>query len=290
MESKRIMYVYSISDTDELNKYKNYHLISDNKENYNLCVYREKWQEIEFFSKTNNCLFYNTEQNKITDTNFNIFEYDSDIILFPRMSIPITLKFINNFKCISSIESYRNDKSWYKNINNDITKRKIIYGNILDIEKNFEYYLKQVKDSKNRFFIKSSEKHWSFSGDLNKWYEDGGGFFFNLGSDHSECIISEFIDIKTDNLSHKKCEYRCYYFFGKLTSISRYVDYDEHEIPEHILETAKSYEKILNKLSNTIVIDIADTVDRGPVFLEANNICSSGRYFNNKVDTFPLFS
>jgi hypothetical protein len=270
----KVIYVFHIKDQTELDKYRNYHLISKEPENRDLCIYREKWQEIEHFSKIGHCVFW---VDGFMDVNFNRI-IRPEGILIPRMSISQFERFPYNRR------DYARIVFWYKHYH---PGRKIIHGGPDLMENNFDFHYNEVKNSKGQFFIKSARKHWSYAGSLEGWHDSGASG--SLCGEQGEVMVSEFLNIKEDDMSPLTVEYRCYYFFGKLCSISRYDDYVEHEIPEHITAFARSLigDCVGKALPESVVIDIADT-DKGPVFLEANDVSCSGRYVMNKLETFPL--
>ena len=47
-------------------------------------------------------------------------------------------------------------------------------------------------------------------------------------------------------------------------------------------------EVIGNFIPKNVVVDIAETIDRGFIIIESNDICCSGRYKNNVLESFPL--
>lgn len=285
---KKVYYVMAIDSPKELQHYKEYHKISDNPEDRTLCIYRERWQEIEYFTKTGNCLFFDGTYLHTPD--FQRYNIQTQDILCPRMSVPEASKFLRWFPCVSTPDTYQAIEHWFKTVPTKFSKRCLITATQDDVQANFKSYVDKVIDATNRFFIKSVKKHWSYAGSLEGWHSSGASLSLGLGSGSALCLLSPFVTIKEDNLPPVYQEYRCFYFFGKLCSISRYCDYEVHHIPEHILQEAQIYEKeIIGKsLPETIVIDIADTEELGPIFLEANDVTSSGRYILNTVESFPL--
>jgi hypothetical protein len=179
--------------------------------------------------------------------------------------------------------SYEIISRWYMQIAIKYLRRKINRYNVEYAESHFTEIVNGLVDSENRFFMKSVEKHWSFAGSIKEAYETGSIFALSCGG--GECLFSEFLEIKTDRLG--KLEFRCYFINGKLCSISRYLDYEEHTIPVYIQDFAYNLQKEGFNMPKTIVIDIADT-NKGIVIIECNEASCSGRYINNKLDTFPL--
>lgn len=285
---KKVMYVMSVSDEAQLDTFRNYKKISENPEDRDRCIYRERWQEIDYFSKTGNCLFY--DGGRLRTPDFAPYELQPNDLLCPRMGVPQALQFIRTYPCISTPESYNAVEFWFRTVPKKYIKRVLVISTMQDVQDNFTEYVAQVRDTKNRFFIKSVRKHWSYAGSVEGWYDSGAAMSLDYGNGDAHCLLSPFITIKEDDLPPLYQEYRCFYFFGKLCSISRYCDYGTHKIPEYIRQEALNYEThiIGTHLPETVVIDIADTVDLGPVFLEANDVISSGRYVLNTIESFPL--
>jgi hypothetical protein len=289
--------IFAICNKTELEYFQNYEKISNNRENRNLCIARERWIEIEYSISMHSCLFWDRKEDKLTYPDFTNFDLtflhnDNDEILFPRMQIPEVKKFYkflskNNLlkNCISKPKDYFLIENWMKVVPFDYTKRKMIFTNKELASKKIDNYFSYLGKDNGKFFIKSLKKDFSFDGTLDGYNEWQVGLSLESGAGEEEIILSEWVPIVEDKFGNE--EYRCFFINGELTSISRYLDYEDHYIPDDILKFADSCRiDLLDKfLPNNIVIDLARTSDRGIILLEANDVMCSGRYVLNKVES-----
>ena len=76
------MVCFTIENQKDLDYFINYKLINSNPDNFRLCVARERWQEIDYFSKKNKAVFWNKNKRIFTDIYFK--EIVIKEILIPR--------------------------------------------------------------------------------------------------------------------------------------------------------------------------------------------------------------
>jgi len=147
----------------------------------------------------------------------------------------------------------------------------------------FEQDLSTFKDKAGRFFCKTNFKIVGCSGVTNNLVAFFG-YDIEMMSSTTDVLISEVIPLKTD--SKGKCEYRCFVVGNRVSSISRYIDYDtDYEIPADLSAFAAAFAKDhIGRLPACYILDVAETTDRGPVVIELNGIVASGRYEHN---SFP---
>jgi hypothetical protein len=92
-------------------------------------------------------------------------------------------------------------------------------------------------------------------------------------------MLSEVINIRSDDL--KTLEYRAFIVDGQVSSISRYVDYEETTTPDSVVSHAREFAKSFkDKLPTVYVADFAET-DKGVELVELNPYENSGRYLWN---------
>ncbi len=97
----------------------------------------------------------------------------------------------------------------------------------------------------------------------------------------TEILISETLEILSDVKG--KREYRCFVVRNKVSSVSRYLDYDtDYTIPSTVTEFATAIvADHIGTLPECYVLDVAECQQRGPVAIELNGIVASGRYERN---------
>lgn len=271
--------------------YKNYNNISDDSENSNLCIARERLFEINECLKNNIPVVYH---NGIDNKCLQIFnDYHNNIYYICRG----TIGFKNKLKkCLPShyipIISFEDDYKvihWYRfNFHN----RKIIeiYSNAWS-DKQIEKQL--IKIFKDKFFIKTINKHVSSICHINNNQIDYTDWNAILILDSPYFIASEYIDIAQDKLG--KIELRCFVINNKLHSVSRYQDYKSFNANKYLENINEIIEKITksNDFPKHYVMDICITNNDNVEIVEFNNIESSGRYKDNSptwcVDLLKLY-
>lgn len=100
---------------------------------------------------------------------------------------------------------------------------------------------------------------------------------------NSDMILSDLMDICVDGKADNgKEEYRCFVIGGKVSSISRYVDYEHIKVPADVAQKANEFTILLKdcSLPDHFVMDIART-EKGFQLVEINPFCGSGRYLDN---------
>jgi hypothetical protein len=137
--------------------------------------------------------------------------------------------------------------------------------------------LPEFRDSDGKFFAKTSFK--AISG-LTDNLLTLLGYDVEMMPPSTEILFSEPLQILTD--ARGKREYRCFVVQNRVSSISRYIDYDtDYEIPAQVEEFAAAFvADHRGVLPSCYVLDVAET-DRGMVVIELNGIVASGRYERN---------
>lgn len=102
-------------------------------------------------------------------------------------------------------------------------------------------------------------------------------------------VLSDYMEILKDGKADQGTkEYRCFIVGSKVSSISRYADYEHYEIPAEVKEFADRFAKMLGNdnlgfhMPPLYVLDVAETTD-GCQVIELNPIENSGRYLNNDI-------
>lgn len=116
---------------------------------------------------------------------------------------------------------------------------------------------------------------------FNPWHGEVEKYPARFLSVEGEMITSPVISIRNDDQG--TLEYRVFVVNGKVSSISRYLDYAKVEIPEEISNCASEFvAKYSNILPKFYVVDFAQT-DKGVELVELNPFERSGRYLQNSA-------
>ena len=163
---------------------------------------------------------------------------------------------------------------WYKHVQPEFLKRKFAWYPMDGV---FSRDLSAFKDEAGRFFCKTNYK--ALSG-LTDNLVDLLGYSCETMPPSTEIVISEPLEIAADSLG--KREYRCFIMRGRVSSISRYIDYNtDYAIPASIEQFSADFvAAYIGKLPGCYVLDVAES-DRGAVVIELNGIVASGRYEKN---------
>jgi len=285
------MVCFTIENQKDLDYFINYKLINSNPDNFRLCVARERWQEIDYFSKKNKAVFWNKNKRIFTDIYFK--EIVIKEILIPRCmdasDFPRLAEDANNLgiKIVTTPFEFYVIENWMKILPKKYINRRIATTTKESASKYFKNYYDQIKDTKGRFFIKSVVKGWSYSGSPEGWYETGA-MSLEHGNGDDLVMFSEFVDIEEDEFG--TIEYRCFIIDGQVRSMSRYLDYDI------IVPSQEAADFIIDFIDKTVgfyfpknvVLDIMKLKDGSWSLIEANAIPYSGRYAGNIVETFDI--
>jgi hypothetical protein len=285
-----MIYVHSIKDQSRLEYIRNYKNISPNPYHQGRCVARERWQEIEYFSKTNQIIFWNSDTHTFTEYDFTPVIRDlSQEIIFPRPQVPefysITQDIINmGWKPLSLPHEFYAIERWMYIIPQKYINRKIITSTKEHVSQNFGSLYSKIKDNKGRFFIKSVIKDWSYDGSPEGWFETGMCLSLESGLADDQIMLSEWLELGEDE--YDTLEYRCFVINGELKSISRFMDYELIPPPqEAYLYAQYLIDELVGKyMPLNIVIDIAQLKCGDWVLIEMNDPTCSGRYIGNTVE------
>jgi len=285
------MVCFVIENQKDLDYFNNYKSISLDPENFDRCVAREKWQEIDYFSNKNKAVFWNKNKHIFTDTDFNEIKIKNRII--PRCNIPDFSRLAEdankfNIPLITTPYEFHAIENWSQILPSHYLNRKVITTTKESAANNFKHYYDLVKDKYDRFFIKSIVKSWSYFGSLDGWYETGAAMSLEHGFEKDLVMFSEYVDIKEDE--YGTIEYRCFIIDGEIRSMSRYFDYDI------IVPSQEAADFIVNFIDKTVgiyfpknvVLDIMQLIDGSWSLIEANAIPCSGRYAGNALETFDI--
>jgi len=298
-----IVLVFDIKSEKKFDIFKNYKELSDDPEDYHRCIAREKWQEVVTSMKKDRCIFWNREKNYFTDVNFDKLEkLDNSKYYLPRTSfgdhyiiIDDILKYVAQDKIITNKYDFFMNENWFRTIPYKFVKRRFIELQRIDFigEKgyiNLEKYLGKILNNieKDEFFLKSiiRDDDIHFTGTIEEFKKSNEhSYAFERVSDLSKFLFSQKLNIIEDKFGKK--EYRCFYINGKLKNISRYLDYNEHEIPQKVKNFAFDLTEILGVcVPKDIVIDICEIDDGDVVVVECNSINPAGRFIYNNVNMF----
>lgn len=286
-----MIFAHPIKDQDRLDYIRNYEDISPNPNHQGRCVARERWQEVEHFSKTNQIIFWNSDTHTFTEHDFSPIKRDlSQEIIFPRPQVPeykyITQDIFNmGWKPISLPHEFYAIERWMYIIPQKYINRKIITSTKEYVAQNFDSLYSKIKDEKGRFFIKSVVKDWSYDGSPEGWFDTGMCLSLEAGSANDQIMLSEWLELGEDE--HDMLEYRCFVIGGELKSISRFMDYEYIPPPQEAYDYANYLIKELvgKYMPKNIVIDIAQLKSGDWVLIEMNDPTCSGRYIGNAVES-----
>lgn len=178
---------------------------------------------------------------------------------------------------IAGWQSQKDTRHWYKRVKKEFLKRRVGW---FPLETALVADLGAFRDHNGEFFCKTDCKIRGGTGVTSSVLELFG-YDVERMSAQTEVIVSERLDLMAD--SGGKLEYRIYVVNGKVSSISRYIDYvTDYEIPRSVAAFAGSFvEAHLTELPSCYVLDVGECRARGPVVIELNGIVASGRYEKN---------
>lgn len=288
-----ILFCYAVKDAEDLKSIHDYKSISSDPENFQLCITREKSQEIEYFSNKGRAIFFNPETREFTETDFTPVEKSLvNYTIWPRVDIPNYWKLIyplleRGWNPISKPYEYLSVERWMRTIPPQFINRRIIPTTKISLQESFDSIYSSIKNERGEFFVKSIKKDWSYSGSLSWWY-DGPAYSLEKGSGDDEVMLSEFIDIGEDE--YDMLEWRCFVVDGLVLSISRYKDYESIPTPDKVSAYAREVvNHVAGKyLPKNFVLDVAQKRDGEICIIEFNDVCCSGRYVDNTVESFDI--
>ena len=284
----------------ELDRQIDYTSISDDPENYHRCVARERTLELEacremgvpcflILDSSNQSRFHISgygAQNSLT--RFTIADLDRNPVkslsgyrLLLRSNVSnerYPLQFIESLRGtnIADWASQQRTLEWYKHVRPEFLKRRLSSFPLAQaLAMRFEEY----KDTNGLFFAKTNFKVQGCAGltaDLIMLL----GYNVEMMPDSTDVIVSEPLSLLSD--SRGKLEYRCYVVNRRVSTISRYIDYDtDYVVPPAVFKFADSFVVAHQEsLPACYVLDVVES-DRGVVVIEINGIVASGRYERN---------
>lgn len=285
------VFCYDIDNKERLEYYKNYKQISPDPENYQRCVARERWKELEaikqnniplFFFKKNKNILIQAKKCSILDSNFKKIKSKNHTKVFIRASIEnISLMIrtlqLNGFEPILNTRDNFAVNYWPLFVEDSFVKRRIQIHEAQALL--YHEFRKEIID----YFTKDYEKYF-----LKTLFKESFDIIdvkepiYNTGRMHwfeanKQLIISEYIEIKEDKLG--SIEYRAFIIDNKISGISRYIDYNkDYKIPVEATNFIRSFIKCHKFiLPPHYVVDIADT-SKGLCVIELNGVFGSGRY------------
>lgn len=137
----------------------------------------------------------------------------------------------------------------------------------------YSSYLSKNKDSILTLYTKESFY-------FNEWVGENEKIPARYNSIDGDFIVSDIMNIKKDE-KNRTIEYRAFIVGGEVNSLSRYLDFEHHEINKDIFDFCKKFvDKYKNKLPLFYILDVAET-DKGIEIIELNPFELSGRYLEN---------
>lgn len=278
-----------------------YEAISDDPEDYQRCIARERTLELEACRKSGVPYFFILEtpdtrhirmsghggqdpfkKHLLFDAGRNTVESLAGYEVLLRTHVSHEqrpLEFIEHLggSNIADWPSQLLTLEWYKHVLPEFLKRKLAWYRLDEVHgRDISYF----KNAAGRFFCKTNYKVQGYSG-LTDDLVDFLGYQTEIMPSSTEVIISEPLDLMVDDKG--KLEYRCYVVRGRVSSISRYIDYaTDYLIPAVIEAFASAFVAAHGDiLPECYVLDVTECRQRGPVVIELNGIVASGRYERN---------
>ena len=278
-----------------------YEAISDDPEDYQRCIARERTLELEACRKAGVPYFFILEtqetrhirmsghggqdpfkKHQLFDADRNPVESLTGYEVLLRTYVSHEqrpLEFIEHLggRNVADWPSQLLTLEWYKHVRPEFLKRKLAWYRLDEVHGRD---IGHLKDAAGRFFCKTSYKVQGYSG-VTDDLVDFLGYQTEVMPANTEVIISEPLDLMTND--HGKLEYRCYVVRGRVSSISRYIDYaTNYAIPPDIKTFVASFVAAHRHIMpECYVLDVAECWQRGPVVIELNGIVASGRYEKN---------
>lgn len=272
--------IFDISGSS-ISYYKNWKSISDDPENFALCVARERWQEIEYSMDAGRSIFWDGDHFHDSDNNNVILSPHLKYYLRTPAPVKGNTSFWDMLSCtnnnFTSRVEFGAQQFWPLYIPEKFLKRKV---GIVPVRMATDKFLRSIGD---KFFIKTVHKDWSFAGTVHEWYDTCACYSTEALSNSAYLIYSDYMDIERDDIG--ELEYRCFFIEGRM-SISRHLDYKNPPIPNAVRDFALDIEnELIGKyLPRNSVVDVCLS-GGDPRIVEVNGPCSSGRYINNSVES-----
>ncbi len=289
---------HHVHSFDALDRQLDYTAISDDPENYQRCIARERTLEIEICRVAGvPCfLILDTPETRgirlaghggqdpfrrhmLYDATRTAVDSLAGYEVLVRASVSherSVLEFIEaqGGRNVADWPSQQRTLEWYKHVRPEFMLRKMAW---FPLNEALAQDLSAFRDAEGRFFAKTSFK--ALSG-LTDCLLSLLGYNVELMPPSTEVIVSEPLGLHSD--AKGKLEYRCYVVRGRVSSISRYIDYDtDYTIPAGIEQFAEAFVAAhRGDIPDCYVLDVAES-DRGPVVIELTGIVASGRYEKN---------
>jgi hypothetical protein len=296
----KIAIAQHVTSFESLDRQINYEAISDDPENYQRCIARERILEIEACRNSGvpHFLILDTpetrgirlageggqnpfRQHLLYDADRNPVESPAGYEVLVRAHVGVEQSLLAFVEAkhgtnVADWDSQELTLEWYKHVRPEYLKRKVAW---FPMESIYSEDLSPFMDKQGRFFCKTNHKTRGYAGVTNNLVAFLG-YQSQIMPLSTEVIVSEPLDILMDAKS--KLEYRCYVVRGSVSSISRYRDYDiDYAIPREIEEFAEAFAADHQAtLPGCYVLDLAAS-DRGLVVIELNGIVASGRHEKN---------
>jgi hypothetical protein len=290
-------FVYEINSLED-NSIKNWYQRPANREDIKLCEHRARWKETQLIQRMSLPLFYAVKESNhslVTSDGEEVKSLEDCSVMYrcaagSSNSIIDSIVNSNGLPLVSKNDNQMVD-NWVDYVKLEFTKRKLGVISLTDLCDDHDAVITETvepyqKDGK--FFIKTLRK--GFHG-LHPSEDGFDAPIINIlthfrGKD-IPLIISEPLELVQDDLLHPFQEYRCVVARNQVTSISRYLDYDAHQIPDEVRVFANKFVSAHQNLFPSIyVVDIGLEKTKGPLVIECNSLPASGSYVQNHFAPF----
>jgi hypothetical protein len=294
-----------VSSFEALDRQIAYETISDDPENYHRCIARERTLEIEACRKAGVPCFLIVDTPGTRNVHMighggqdpfrRHLLYDADrrpvdsltgyeVLVRSSVGHEKSVRTFVEERGGSNIADWASQQytlNWYKHVRPEYLKRRLAW---FPLGTALEEDLSDFRGADGRFFAKTSYKALS---SLTNSLIDLLGYNVELMPPSTEIIVSEPLSLLTDTKG--KREYRCFVVRNRVSSISRYLDYDtDYLIPLEIERFAAEFvEAHSERMPECYVLDVAEST-RGQVVIELNGIVASGRYEKNDFSKLLL--
>ena len=281
-------------------------IISDDPEDYERCIARQQYVEIQVCERMGITYFYLLHSKETQNNEFPIGEeqaicYDYQAFnknrkemdslegyaVFLRTNCFEILKPLQDLAKIGAknLTTWEDDQildRWYQYVSIDFTKRNITGITKSQITPDL---LKKYSDKRDKVFIKTRFKGENFVTDTSISHFKPRSILENMES-NKPLLISEPLDLCKDDKG--KLEYRVWVANQRVSSISRYLDYDtDYNIPAEIQIVAEKFIAAHKSVfPDHYCLDIGLDYWKGPVIIELNGLNPCGRYEKNDFEKF----
>jgi len=284
-----MLVVYHLRNKADLDNYKNWKDISEDPEDYDLCIHRERWLEIESSREKGELLFYVADEDEIYSDEFKSKGFNSILKMrignrcFIRCAVgQYTRVYIKCYKLglfpkITLADSFQVN-NWHKFVSDHYLGRTIIQMSNIELVHSWKDECERYHNKK--IFIKTIDKSYShYTGIVGPdIYKIGEEFLHWLAGIPCQLLITKYIDIKEDNRG--KLEYRSFIINGKIAGISRYIDYKvDYVIPNPVIDFIRAFiSDYYFIFPHYYTLDVCETTDGKILVVELNGLPESGRY------------